>query len=208
LGITWQEVWAGTYQLPWPLTHHLVQLGVIAGGVFFLAYVFWHQGEAERPTQDRADIGAAEAFKTIVVRSKRSKELVAKGLLTTPTPHESELTSAGVIERRVKKRLEGELLDALRQGRVRAWGEPRDSKAEREIEKEEWARMELDLNERNLYSIPPSICAISNPHPRGEKIEYLHIQFCRANLFREFPLTSWPRHIDYVPLEKSRTSSA
>jgi hypothetical protein len=92
----------------------------------------------------RPDIGTADGFKIIMSRSKRAKELVSKGLLTTETMYESHLTQAGVVEQRLKRRLSGELLDLLRQGHIKAWGEPRDSKAEKEI----------DAFQRDMYECP------------------------------------------------------
>ena len=57
-------------------------------------------GSRERATP-RSDIGAAEAFKTIVCRSTRAKELVTKGLLKTETWYEASLTEAGKIDQRL-----------------------------------------------------------------------------------------------------------
>src|ERR1700744_1056899 len=56
---------------PWYLTSHLTQIGVIFLGVLVLAYVVWHQAESERGNQERPDVTAVEAFKTMLSHSHR-----------------------------------------------------------------------------------------------------------------------------------------
>lgn len=166
-----------------------------------MAYIFFRQSETERETIARPDLEAAEGFLNIVSRSRLARKAIVQGLLKIPLMYESQLTEAGIVEGRLEKYLAGELLDRLRQGHVKVWGTPRDSHAEKEIEKEEWAKLELDFNERDLHSIPPHICAITQGM-RGGRLEYVAVRFSKRNLYREFPLTCWPRRIDYVPLKK------
>ena len=200
VGVAKQIVWI---EATWVAPSWAWWLGAIL--VLFASNVrLTHQQLEQLPP--RPDIGAAEAFKMIIAQSRRAQELVAKRMLVTELPYESHLTEVGKTEQRLQIWLRGELLNLLRQGHVKAWGEPRDSRADKEIEKEEWARMELDLDERHLNSTPSNICAMGRTKPeelRSDRLEYTHVRFCRANIFREFPLMAWPRRVDHVPLTKA-----
>jgi hypothetical protein len=154
------------------------------------------------PSKPKPDIGAAEAFNKLLLRSKLSRSLLANGL-SVPVMYESHLTPAGVIEARLKKQIESELWDSLRQGRVLAWGVPRNSRAEKEIEKDEWHHMNLELDDQIIDAPRPNVFSSSK-----NGIQYHAIRFCQKNIFAEFPLTIWPRRIDYIPLEKRHLSEA
>src|SRR6266446_9928099 len=50
------------------------------------------------------------------------------------------------------------------------------------------AAMELTLDDHDLYSIPPSICAISRSKPgdpRSARLEYAHVRFCQSEFYRD-----------------------
>jgi hypothetical protein len=83
-----------------------------------------HELRSERPK--RPDIPAVSAFKLVWHRSRRAAELVRRRdeLLNLPRPLEHHMTAPGIIEERLKQRLRGEFHDALRQGRITAWGTP------------------------------------------------------------------------------------
>lgn len=186
---------------PWYLQSHWVQFSLLISAVLILAYVFWHQAESERPSKDRPDIDAREAFKKLLNRSRHSRKLIKNGLPAFRV-YESMLTPAGIIEARLHIAMEGDLLDSLRQGRVRSWGVPRDSRAEKEIDQEEWHHLELVLDKTTLEDYRHTVVAMDKSRNHSNLLRYAHIRFCSRDLFREYPLTIWPRRIDYVPLER------
>lgn len=75
-------------------------------------------------------------------------------LLNLPLRYEDELTEAGVIEGRLKRRLREEIHDRLRQGFIKAWATPSDGSPERLIDPPEWGKMEIDFDDRELDAIP------------------------------------------------------
>jgi hypothetical protein len=94
-GVNLQELLARiTNDPPWYLTNHLTQIVVIFLGVLVLAYVFWHQAEAERANHERPDVSAVEAFKMMLFQSRRGTELVRRRqeLLNIPLQYERFLT--------------------------------------------------------------------------------------------------------------------
>jgi hypothetical protein len=167
--------------------------------------------QARQQQNVKPDLGAADAYKSILARSKRAKELVRRQneLLNLPVRYESEFTEAGVIEERLKRRLREEIHDALRQGHVKAWGTPRDGSPEKEIEATEWATFGIQFDDDELDRFPaplggpPPIAAWQRkPDPKGRILCYANVRFSRVNLYREFPLATWPRRIDWVQLRK------
>jgi hypothetical protein len=213
-GVSYQDwiVWLTNEPPSWA-TNHGFQLAIIAAGVLVLAYVFWHQTQSEIGNQARSDIGAVDAFKSILSRSRRSFELVRRRqeLLNIPVPYEPYLTDAGIVEGRLRRRLKEELHDALRQGHVKSWATPRDGGPEKPIEPHEWGNVEIEFSDDELYAIPypfggdRQISAWQRrPNPRGKIHCYLNVRFSSENLYKEFPLKIWPRRIDYVPFVKDR----
>jgi hypothetical protein len=200
--------------LPWWAASHATQLAVISVGVLFLTYVFWHQAQSEIGNEDRPNIGAVEAYKAILSRSRRAFELVGKRqeMLNIPVRYaEPFLTNEGIIEARLRARLKDELHDALRQGHVKSWATSGSGGPEKPLDALEWDNMEMEFSDDELYAIPwpfggdRQISAWQRkPDPRGKIHCYVNVKFSRSNLFREFPLRNWPRRIDYVPLLKDR----
>lgn len=132
-------------------------------------------------------------------------------LLNLPLRYEDELTEAGVIEGRLKRRLREEIHDRLRQGFIKAWATPSDGSPERLIDPPEWGKMEIDFDDRELDAIPwpfggdQQISAWQRKNdPRGKIYCYVNVRFSSRNLYREFPLRLLPRRIDFVPLVKSK----
>ena len=91
----------------------------------------------------RPDIPTVTAFKLVLYRSRRAAELVRRRdeLLNIPRPLEHHMTPAGI--KRLKQRLREEFHDALRQGRIKAWGTPSSGGPEKSIDAEDWSNLEI-----------------------------------------------------------------
>jgi hypothetical protein len=167
-GVSYQD-WLTTFLAeprPWA-SNHLTQLAIIFFGVLVLAYVFWHQAQSEIGSQDRSDIGAVDAFKSILSRSRRAFELVRKRqeLLNIPIPYnEPYLTNEGIVEGRLRRRLKEELHDALRQGHVKAWATPSDGGPEKPIEALEWGNAD-----RTTSAWPPKGETFEREQKKGRR---------------------------------------
>jgi hypothetical protein len=119
------------------------------------------------------------------------------------------MTAAGIIEERLKQRLREEFHDALRQGRITAWGTPSSGGAEKKIDAEEWSNFEIAFDDEELASIPYPFGGVyqvaawqRKTDPRYPVRCYVNIQFAKPDVFAEFPLRLFPRRIDFVPFLK------
>jgi hypothetical protein len=174
-------------------------LSLAASLVCFFSYPV-RSRRNDDPAKLRPDIGAAKGWTTLLYKSKRAKQLARRHreLLNVPAGNETGLSQTAIIEDRLKRRLKEELHEALRQGRVVAWGTPRDGSPEHQIEASEWSHVELLLNDDELKSRPyfggePQIAAWERETSdrrslRGYATCYLNVQFSRRNFYREFPL--------------------
>ncbi len=161
---------------------------------------------------DRADLPAVTAFKLILCRSRRAAELVRRRdeLLNIPGPLEHHFTEVGIVEERLKRRLRDEIHDALRQGRIKAWGTPSSGGPEIKIEPEEWSKFEIAFDDQELNSVPYPIGGVNQlaawqrkTDPRSLVRVYVNVQFSKQDIVTEFPLRLLPRRIDFVPLLKN-----
>src|ERR1700721_3621569 len=115
------------------------------------------------------------------------------------------------LSRSMSATLRDELHDALREGRVGAWGTPGNGGPERPIPLQEWDNMFMEFSVVELYAIPwpfggdrQMSAWERKPSPRGKIHCYLNVRFAKSNVYREFPLRVWPRRIDYVQTIKNQ----
>lgn len=169
-----------------------------------------HELRSGRPT--RPDIPAVVAFRLILLRSRRAAELVRRRdeLLNLPRPLEHHMTADGVIEERLKQRLREEFHDAMRQGRITAWGTPSSGGPEKKIEAEEWSNFEIAFDDDELSSVPYPFGGVNQlaawqrkTDPRFPVLCYVNIQFAKQEVSAEFPLRIFPRRIDFIPFLKN-----
>jgi hypothetical protein len=141
------------------------------------------------PLKPQADITAGDAFKLLFSRSKLARKLVEEGMLTRAVMYESHLTEAQKIAGRLRVELADYIHNALTDARIRAWGRLDGGRPEQEIVFSEWSDVEIDFSPRTLESSPSWVCAYNRgSDPRGRKIAYVGIRFCRKQLLQEFPL--------------------
>jgi hypothetical protein len=76
------------------------------------------------PPKFRPDVDGATAFKEIIAKSQRAKELIGTRQLSIPLRYESHLTDFGINEGRLKVKIADEFHDFLRSGEITAWGTP------------------------------------------------------------------------------------
>lgn len=147
------------------------------------------------PIKLRPDISGPEGFKSVLNQSKRSKELIKKGLLTTPLRYESHLSKDEIIEGRLRKTLAREFHDLLRLGEITAWGTQDGKKPYEKILPDSWSTLEIDFSDFER-SENPALHAVKNGNQStGTAYGYVWIKFCGKELYNEFPLSWWPRKV-------------
>jgi hypothetical protein len=141
------------------------------------------------PASPRADIAAGEAFKLIFHKSKLADELVRKNLLTRVVMIESHLTEQQKIGGRLRVELADRIHSALASSKITAWGRIDGGNPEREIAFTEWEDAEIDFSPRTLDNSSLWVCAYKRGNdPRGRRIAFVGVRFCKDQLFRQFPL--------------------
>jgi hypothetical protein len=167
--------------------------------------------ELRTRSPERPDIPAVTAFILVWHRSRRAAQLVRRRdeLLNIPRPLEHHMTAAGIIEERLKQRLREEFHDAMRQGRITAWGTPSSGGPEKRIDAEEWSNFEIAFDDEELTSIPYPFGGVNQLAAWQRKTDtrspvrcYANVQFAKRDILAEFPLRLLPRRIDSVPLLK------
>jgi hypothetical protein len=150
---------------------------------------FWLQIKPHMfPPPRRADIAAGTAFMLLVERSKIAHDLVRGGTLR-PVQYESHLSEEEKIGSRLRVELSNLLHDALVNDTVTAWGRTDGANPEMQIPFTEWNRFEIDFSPRTLKDSPLWIHAYNRGNdPRGRRIGYVGIRFCKSQLLQAFPL--------------------
>ena len=141
------------------------------------------------PPVQKPDIAAGDAFKLLFSRSKIARHLVKNGMLTRAVISESHLTEPQKIAGRLRVELSDRIHNELATGKLLAWGRTDGPNPERMIAFTEWQDAEIDFSPRTLESSPTWVCAYKRGNdPRGRRIAFVGVRFCRAQLEREFPL--------------------
>ena len=177
-------------------------LGLAVGTIFLPA--LWVQVRPHIfPLKLRPDVDGATAFKEVLAKSRRAKELVRPGKLTVPVMYETHLTEFGVIEGRLKAQIADEFHDLLRQGDITAWGSPDGKKPHQKIKPEEWSEIAIDFDEQDMNYNPPHVHAVKRRNDgRGTVFGYVWVRLNRKQVRKAFPLSWWPRRIPNKPKEK------
>jgi hypothetical protein len=141
------------------------------------------------PLNPKADIAAGDAFKLLFKRSKLAHRLVKNGMLTRVVMYESHLTEPQKIGGRLRVELSDLIHNALVNGIITAWGRTDGANPELKIIAPEWGDYEIDFSPRTLEDSPSWVCAYKRGNdPRGRRIGYVGIRFCKKEVFAEFPL--------------------
>jgi hypothetical protein len=140
------------------------------------------------PSPKRPDIAAGTAFMLLFERSRIAHDLVEGGTLK-PVMYETHLSEQEKTGSRLRVELSRRLHDALANNTITAWGRTDGAKPEMQIAFTDWNNFEIDFSPRSLKDSPSWIHAYSRgSDPRGRRIGYVGIRFCKDQLLQEFPL--------------------
>ncbi|MDP1864889.1 MAG: hypothetical protein Q8L13_00925 [Bradyrhizobium sp.] len=136
------------------------------------------------------DLNAADGFNAVMQRSQRVHDLARTPEQLRPGWYESHMSEPEWIQGRIKEQIDQEIHDALRLGKIIAWGRIKHDHPLRPIEPKEWDDIELVFDSRTLTSVKPNVCAQRRKRNvrLGGDIVYVLVHFSRRQLLSLFPL--------------------